>query len=119
MPFARPSGDSRTDLISPRDIRHDSALWLSMGRYCADDASMGGGKGEAGGKYTASPLARHDKALKTAAALLLLEVAPATINFELRRQFGYSEGEAAAVIREAVRSMPRPTRARKPRSRNR
>jgi hypothetical protein len=80
---------------------------------------MGGGKDEADGKYTASPLARHDRALKTAAALLLLEVAPATINFELRRQFGYSEGEAAAIIREAVRSVPRPTRPHKPRNRGR
>ena len=80
---------------------------------------MGGGKDGAGGKYTASPLVRHDKALKTASALLLLEVAPATINYELRRQFAYSEGEAAALIREAIRSTPRPTRPRKPRNRGR
>jgi hypothetical protein len=77
---------------------------------------MGGVDGEGKGKYTASPLARHDKALKTASALLLLEVAPATINFELRRQFGYTEGEAAALIREALRLLPRPTRPRKPRN---
>src|SRR5262245_29030732 len=101
------------------DIRHCSALCLPGCRRCADDASMGGEKGEAGGKYTASPLARHDKAVKTAAALLLLEVAPATINYELRRQFGYSEGEAGAVIREALRSIPRSTRAHKPRTRGR
>ena len=80
---------------------------------------MGGGKDEAEGKYGPSPLARHDKALKTAAALLLLEVAPATINFELRRQFGYSEGESAALIREALRSVPRSTRTNKPRNRGR
>jgi hypothetical protein len=78
---------------------------------------MGGADGGGSGKYTASPLARHDKALKTAAALLLLEVAPATINFELRRQFGYTEGDAAAIIREAVRSIPRPTRSHVPRAR--
>jgi hypothetical protein len=74
---------------------------------------MGGQDGEGKGKYTASPLARHDKALKTASALVLLEVAPATINFELRRQFGYSEGEAAALVREAIRSLPRTTHPRK------
>ena len=80
---------------------------------------MGGAEGEGSGKYTASPLVRHDKALKTAAALLLLEVAPATINFELRRQFGYGEGDAGAIIREAVRSLPRPTRPHMPRNRRR
>jgi hypothetical protein len=80
---------------------------------------MGGGKDEGDGKYTASPLARHDKALKTAAALLLLEVAPATINFELRRQFGYAEGDAALIIREALRSVPRTTRPSRPRNRGR
>jgi hypothetical protein len=76
---------------------------------------MGGDQRSA--KYVASPLARQDKALKTAAALVLLEVAPATINHELRRQFGYSEGEAAALIREAARSVPRPGQPHKPRSR--
>ncbi len=75
---------------------------------------MGGRDGGNHGKYTVSPLARHDKALKTAAALVLLEVAPATINFELRRQYGYTEGEAAGLIREATRSLPRSTRPRKP-----
>jgi hypothetical protein len=80
---------------------------------------MGGEKGEAAARYTPSPLARHDKALKTAAALLLLEVAPATINFELRRQFGYSEGDAAMVIREALRSVPRATPPRRARNRSR
>jgi hypothetical protein len=71
---------------------------------------MNGGEDEVGARYTASPLARHEKALKTAAALLLLEVAPETINYELRRQHGFSEGEAAAVIREAAHSLPRPER---------
>jgi hypothetical protein len=80
---------------------------------------MGGEETEGKGKYTASPLARHDKAMKTASALLLLEVAPATINFELRRQFGYTEGEAAALMREALRVIPRPTRPRRPRARGR
>jgi len=59
------------------------------------------------------------KALKTASALILLEVAPATINYELRRQFGYSEGEATELMREALRALPRPKRTRKPRSRGR
>jgi hypothetical protein len=76
---------------------------------------MGGDERNA--KYVPSPLARHDKALKTAAALVLLEVAPATINHELRRQFAYTEGEAAALIREAARSLPPERRAHKPRSR--
>ena len=80
---------------------------------------MGGKEDENEGKYTASPLARHDKALKTASALIVLEVAPATINFELRRQFGFSEGEAAAVVREALHALPRPKRARRTRSRSR
>ncbi len=78
---------------------------------------MGGKDGESGSRYAASPLARHDKALKTAAALILLEVAPATINFELCRQFGYTEGDAATVIREALRAVPRPSRPRHPRVR--
>jgi len=78
---------------------------------------MGGKDGEGKGKYAVSPLARHDKALKTAAALILLEVAPATINFELCRQFGYTEGDAALVIREAFRAFPRPKRHRNPRVR--
>jgi hypothetical protein len=80
---------------------------------------MGGADGKNTGRYSPSPLARHDKALKTAAALLLLEVAPATINFELRRQFGYTEGEAAALIREANQSIPRPSRPGGPRARGR
>lgn len=78
---------------------------------------MGGKDRETTAKYAPSPLARHDKALKTAAALILLEVAPATINFELCRQFGYSEGDAAAVIHEAFRAFPRPARQRNPRIR--
>lgn len=80
---------------------------------------MGGKEDEGRGKYTASPLVRHDQAMKTASALILLEVAPATINYELRRQFGFTEGEAAVVMRDALRSLPRPTRARKPRNRGR
>jgi hypothetical protein len=42
----------------------------------------------------------------------LLEVSPAAINFELRRQHGLSEGEAALVIREATKLLPRPPRRR-------
>jgi hypothetical protein len=52
-------------------------------------------------KYTASPLVVHDRAIETAAALLLLGVARESINFELRRNFALTEGQAAAVIREA------------------
>jgi hypothetical protein len=80
---------------------------------------VGGKEREATAKYAPSPLARHDKALKTAAALILLEVAPATINFELCRQFGYAEGDAAAVIHEAFRLVPRPRQQRNPRVRTR
>jgi hypothetical protein len=80
---------------------------------------MNGGEDDVGAKYTASPLARHEKALKTAATLLLLEVAPETINYELRLQHGFTEGEAAAVIREAAHSLPRVERRRQPRHRSR
>ena len=59
------------------------------------------------GKYGVSPLAAHDRALQTATALLLLEVARSSINFELRRDHGFTEGQAAAIIREASASVPR------------
>ena len=59
-------------------------------------------------KYGPSPLAAHDRALETATALLLLEVARPSIIFELRRQHGFSEGQAAAVIRDAAALSPRP-----------
>jgi len=70
-------------------------------------------------KYGASPLAEHDRAVKTATALILLEVAREAINFELRRQHGYTEGQAAAVIREASAQVPRPARSQPVRRRNR
>jgi hypothetical protein len=58
--------------------------------------------------YGPSPLAAYERALETATALLLLEVARPSINFELRRQHGFSEGQAAAVIRAAAALSPRP-----------
>ena len=61
-------------------------------------------------KYGASPLAEHDRAVRTATALLLLDVARTAINFELRRQHGFTEGQAADVIREASTLVPRRTR---------
>jgi hypothetical protein len=61
-------------------------------------------------KYAASPLAAHDRAVQTATALLLLEVARETINYELRRQHKFSEGQAAEIIREASALVPRPER---------
>ncbi|HEV7525228.1 MAG TPA: hypothetical protein VGP92_09685 [Acidimicrobiia bacterium] len=71
---------------------------------------MNGGSFGVSDKYSASPLAKHDRALETAAALLLLEVAPEAINFELRLQHGFSEGQAAEIIREALVLAPRRTR---------
>ena len=72
-----------------------------------------------GAKYGASPLAEHDQALKTATALLLLEVSRASINFELRRQHGFTEAHAAEIIREAGAQLPRPDRSRPVRRRPR
>ncbi len=63
-------------------------------------------------KYGMSPLAAHDKAITTATALLVLEVSRESINFELRRQFGFTEGHAAALIREASARVPRPAKTR-------
>ena len=59
-------------------------------------------------KYGPSPLAEYSRAVRTAGALLLLEVAPEAINYELRRQHGFSEGQAALVIKEASALIPRP-----------
>ena len=63
-------------------------------------------------KYGLSPLAVHDKAISTATALLLLDVSRESINFELRRQHGFTEGHAAAVIREAATLVPRSSTSR-------
>jgi hypothetical protein len=71
---------------------------------------MNGGSPGVSEKYGVSPLAAHDRALKTATALLLLEVARESINFELRRQHGFSPDQAAEIIREAATLAPRPTR---------
>jgi hypothetical protein len=73
---------------------------------------MDGGSPGLTEKYGASPLAEHDRAVRTATALLLLDVSRAAINFELRRQHGFSEGQAADVIREAAVLVPRPTKSR-------
>ena len=72
---------------------------------------MDGGPSGLTEKYHASPLAEHERAVRTATALLLLEVARESINFELRRQHGYTEGQAAAVIREASALAPRPVKS--------
>jgi hypothetical protein len=90
---------------------------LPDGARAAEDAEMNRESAQIGGKYGASPLARHDRALETARALLVLEVARESINFELRRQHGFTEGQAAAVIREAsaqipTRVRPQPVRRR-------
>jgi hypothetical protein len=49
-----------------------------------------------------SPLAQYERALETATALLALQVSPAMINFELRREHDFTEAQATAVIREAL-----------------
>jgi hypothetical protein len=54
------------------------------------------------GKYRVSPLAQYERALETATALLALQVSPAMINFELRREHDFTEAQATAVIREAL-----------------
>jgi hypothetical protein len=75
---------------------------------------MHGGSAGVSEKYGVSPLAAHDRALKTAGALLLLDVAREVVNFELRRQHGFTEGEAAKIIREAAALVPRPEKVRQP-----
>jgi hypothetical protein len=54
------------------------------------------------GNYRVSPLAQYERALETATALLALQVSPAMLNFELRREHSFTEAQAAAVIREAL-----------------
>jgi hypothetical protein len=73
-------------------------------------ANMNGATSGPSSKYGPSPLATYDRALETATALLLLEVARPSINYELCRQHGFSEGQAAAVIRDAAALCPRPSR---------
>jgi len=80
---------------------------------------MNGGSPDLSEKYGASPLAEHERAVRTATALLLLEVARESINFELRRQHGFTEGQAATVIREASALVPRPSKLRPVRRRPR
>jgi hypothetical protein len=70
-------------------------------------------------KYSASPLAAHKQALETAHALLLLQVSRESINFELRRQHGFTEGHAAMVIREAASLVPKPAKMQPVRRRDR
>jgi len=84
-----------------------------------EDVRMDGWERRKASRYGASPLAKHDRAVSTAAALLLLEFSREAINFELRRQHGYSEGEAASVIREASAQAPRPVPVRQLRRRRR
>lgn len=70
-------------------------------------------------KYNVSPLVAHERALETARALLLLQVGRESINFELRRQHGFTEGQAAVVIREAATLVPRPAKTQPVRRRDR
>ncbi len=58
------------------------------------------------GNYRVSPLAQYERALETAAALLALQVSPAMMNFELRREHDLTEAQATAVIREALSTAP-------------
>ena len=51
--------------------------------------------------YRLSPLAVHDQAVATAAALILFECTRDTIAYELRLQHGFTRTQAARVIREA------------------
>ena len=74
---------------------------------------MTGGSSGMPENYVASPLATHHRAVETAAALLVLDVAWDAINFELRRQHGFTESQAAEVIREAAALAPRPTRVKR------
>jgi hypothetical protein len=54
------------------------------------------------GKYRVSPLAQYERALETATALLRLQVSPAMVGFELRREHDFTEAQAAAVLRDAL-----------------
>jgi hypothetical protein len=44
----------------------------------------------------------------------VLEVARESINFELRREHGFTEEHAAEIIREAAMLVPRATRVSRP-----
>jgi hypothetical protein len=93
---------------------HESLGVLPAAWGSVEDGSVSGGAPEVSEKYGASPLATHDRAVKTATALILLEVARESINFELRRQHGFTEGQAAGIIREAAALVPRPARSPRP-----
>jgi hypothetical protein len=82
-------------------------------------ANMNSATPETSSKYALSPLAAYDQALETATALIVLQVGRPSINFELRRQHGYTEGQAAEVIRAAAAQCPRPARPHSLRRRDR
>ena len=73
------------------------------------DGGMAGKTGKTGdtGRYAASPLVAYDRAVETAKDLLVMQVSPAAISFEIRRQHGFSETQAEVVIREAAILVPR------------
>jgi hypothetical protein len=57
------------------------------------------------GKYRVSPLAQYERALETATALLGLQVSPAMVGFELRREHDFTDAQAMSVIREALTAL--------------
>jgi hypothetical protein len=95
-------------------MRHESDVVLFGATSALEDDGMNGGSSGLSEKYEVSPLAAHDRALETARALLLLEVAREAINFELRRQHGFTAEYAAEIIRQAATLVPRSTRVTQP-----
>jgi hypothetical protein len=63
---------------------------------------MDGGRAGNSGRYAASPLVAYDRALETAVDLLRMEVSPAVIGYELRRQHGFTEAQTSMLIHEAA-----------------
>ena len=53
-------------------------------------------------RYAQSPLVAYNSGLETATDLLLMQVSPSVINYELRRQLAFTETQAAVVIHEAA-----------------
>jgi hypothetical protein len=69
---------------------------------------MDGGIAQNSGRYAASPLVAYDCALETATDLLKMQVSPAAISYELRRQHGFTEAQAAVLVQEASTLVPPP-----------
>ena len=68
---------------------------------------MDGGRAGNSGRYAASPLVAYDRALETAVDLLRMEVSPAVIGYELRRQHGFTDAQTSMLIREAASQVER------------